>query len=67
MVSASHIQTVLTYAKAQESSFILLEGFSVGYIRRGTRLVKHRRRTQGGGPYFLALKVSVVMCLITIS
>ena len=38
MVNASRIQTLLTCAKAQESSLILPDGFSVGYIRLGTRL-----------------------------
>ena len=38
MVSASHIQTLLTCAKAQEMRLILPDGFFVGYIRLGTRL-----------------------------
>ena len=38
MVSASRIQTLLACAKAQESSLILPDGFSVGHIRLVTRL-----------------------------
>ena len=38
MVSAGCIQILLTYAKAQERRSMLSDGFSIGYIRLGTRL-----------------------------
>ena len=38
MASASCVQTLLTCAKAQERRAMLPDGFSVGYIRLGTRL-----------------------------
>ena len=38
MVRAGCVQTLLTCAKAQERRAMLPDGFSVGYIRLGTRL-----------------------------
>ena len=40
MVSTSCIQTLLTRAKAPESRIALPDGFSVGYLQLGRRLVK---------------------------
>ena len=39
MASAGRIQTLLTCARAQERHAMLQDGFSVGYIRLGTRLI----------------------------